>query len=180
MKLSLINYVSPICWPSIFSKKECKMKKELINEIEKKTLDYLQSGFMCGEAIVKVINETFGGEETQNFYKTATAFGGGLAGTKKDICGALVGGVIATGSILGRLKVTDNEKPAFEIAHRYRRDFIKEFGSNNCKIILNSLGKQKDWSECKKLTSKAAGMLAAILLKKGINPKNAIETVRIC
>jgi len=158
-------------WRSIFSKKEREMEKELIKEIEKKTFDYFQSGFMCGEAIVKAINETFGNEETRIFYKTATAFGGGLAGTRKDICGALVGGVISIGSILGRLKVTDDEKLAFDIAQRYRRNFIKEFGSNNCEILLKGFGKQKDWLECKKLTSKASGILAAILLKKGIRAR---------
>ena len=94
----------------------------------------------------------------------ATPFGGGVSrfGT---ICGALVGGSMALGFCYGRTKAEEKDKreKTYAKVQEMLRDFEKEFGSLQCKglINLNLLDPEdrKKFQELK-LTNRCAGFVA--------------------
>lgn len=136
-------------------------------EIEKKAFNYFQSGFNCAEAVSKTITELFSKEPALDIPKVATGFGGGIGGTKCEAtCGAVSGGVIALGFLLGRMEPRDDKQKIYALASEFRSLFIDKFGSTNCKTILNSFGVQENMLKCKKLTAETVGMLYEILLNE--------------
>lgn len=136
------------------------MKKE---EIERKALERFQSGFHCAESVSGTIIEAFGENGNEWTPEVATGFGGGIGGTKAEACGALTGGIIAIGRLYGRKKPGADKQLVYELASEYRKRFIEAFGSATCQTIVNGLGPQENMAECKKLTARAAGILAEIL-----------------
>ena len=128
-------------------------------EIEKTAFDYFQSGFNCAEAISKAILEAYSDESHTDIPRTATGFGGGIGGSKAEICGTLGGGIIAIGCLFGRGRPGDDKKTAYEVSAEFREKFIDTFGSSACPIILEKFGEQENLIECKKLTARAAGIL---------------------
>ena len=136
------------------------MEKE---RIEQQAFDYFQSGFQCAESVSKTIVEAFGKDGSEGIPRVATAFGGGIGGSKADTCGALSGGVIALGCLYGRMKPGEDKQLIYELAAEFRTRFVEAFGSSHCQTILNGFGSQENMMQCKKLTARAAGILADIL-----------------
>lgn len=62
----------------------------------------------------------------------ATGFAGGLGDIRQEICGALSGGVLVVGGLLGRTSLSQSDRPALDLATRYRRRFLAEFGDTQC------------------------------------------------
>ncbi|MCK5148649.1 C_GCAxxG_C_C family protein [bacterium] len=131
------------------------MTKELI---EKKTFDCFQSGYCCSESICKIITEHFG-KPPADIAKATSAFCGGIGGSHKDLCGALTGGFIAIGWLFGRTAPGQDNTPTNRLTTEYQHAFVRQFGSANCEVLLDSLGEQTDGLKCKNLTAKAAGIL---------------------
>jgi C_GCAxxG_C_C family probable redox protein len=94
----------------------------------------------------------------------ASAFCGGVGRSHEDVCGAFTGGVIATGFLYGRKEKGKDLSKACAVVSRFREQFIEAFGSTNCELILKKLGDQEKFIKCKKLTAKATGMLADIII----------------
>lgn len=132
-------------------------------EVEQRIFDYFQSGFNCTEALSKVMAELYAKEMQATIPCVATAFGGGIGGSKAELCGALSGGIIAIGCILGRKGPKDDKKAAYELAAEFRRKFVETFGSSACRTILDGIGEQEHMLECKKLTARAGGILYTML-----------------
>lgn len=135
-------------------------------DLEKESFDYYHNGFCCSEAISKTIIDHFA--ECPDGYpvRVASGFCGGIGGSKDDICGALAGGVIAVGYLLGRMEQRQDISGAQRVIGEFRKAFIVAFGSTNCGIILKTLGEQEKSLKCKELTAKATGLLADLLEKK--------------
>jgi len=134
-------------------------------EVEKRTLQYFQSGFHCAEAISKALTEAFEKEGDGYAPKVATGFGGGIGGSHLETCGALAGGIIALGWFWGRTKPGGDKTKVYELAAEFRRRFVEKFGSSNCQSLLDKLGKQEGAMKCKKLTAAAAGILCELLIR---------------
>lgn len=135
-------------------------------KIEQKTFEYYNSGFNCAEAILKSFVELYDKNAKPDITKFATGFGGGIGGSKCEICGALTGGIIAIGWLFGRKDPIDDKQKTYSLSDEFRNLFLKKFGSANCKMIQNLLGNQENSMKCKKLTADAAGILYEILHKK--------------
>lgn len=153
-------------------------------KIEKKAFDYFQSGFHCAESILKAILEQYAEEPDSEIPKMASGLVGGIGGTHEDICGALAGGIIAIGYLFGRTKPGADIRETREIATEFRRRFIAGFGSTNCGVLLEGIGKQENMIKCKRLTAGAAGLLSEILaerkeLRDVISPSNQANDRRL-
>jgi C_GCAxxG_C_C family probable redox protein len=128
-------------------------------EAENEVFQLYQSGFHCAESISKAMIQIFA-EDAKNYTpKMATGFGGGIGGTHLETCGALNGGIIALGWLLGRTKPGADRTEVYELAAEYRKKFVEKFGSSHCQTLLNGFGKQENMMRCKKLTAEAAGVL---------------------
>lgn len=138
------------------------MKKDL----GKEAFNYFNNGFCCSEAVSKTIIDRFSDNPDGFPVKAASGFCGGIGRSHEDVCGALAGGVIAVGYLLGRMEQGKDLSKACEVITEFRKSFIEAFGSTNCAAILKSLGEQEKYIKCKQLTGKAADILAEILEKR--------------
>ena len=107
-----------------------------IEEAAKRNFD---SGFNCAEsvllAVLKELNPE-GGVDGKVVPRIATGFGGGI-GRNGDICGALMGGVIAISMVLGRDNPEQDREPCYPAVDRFYNDFRTRFGSCKCRELTN-------------------------------------------
>jgi len=69
--------------------------------------------------------------------RIATGFGGGI-GRNGDVCGAVIGGVMAMGLALGRDKAKQSREPCYPAVDRFYNDFRTRFGSCKCRELTNA------------------------------------------
>ena len=132
-------------------------------QVEQRAFDLFQGGFNCAEAISTTIVEWYGSGPAEYTPKAATAFGGGIGGTKSETCGAMTGGVIALGWLFGRTEPRADKQDVYALATEFRNRFLDTFGSTQCKAILEAFGQQENLLKCKRMTGAAAGILFDIL-----------------
>ncbi len=134
-----------------------------ISTIENNAFEYFTSGYHCAEVVVKTISDIFLNGTRPEVLKAASAFGGGIAGTTEDLCGAFTGGVMATGLLLGRENPGLEMKDCGKVIKEFKSRFIENFGSTNCRTILESNNNKEARMDCVRLTAKASAMLGEIL-----------------
>jgi len=114
---------------------------------------FYRSGRMhCAEAVLSAVRIAFRPDLPAELVRLATGFGGG-SGTG-CICGAVSGGTMALGLVLG-----DEKKRVEELTKELHRWFKNEYGATCCKVIL-----QNHRKICPELTGKVAGKVAEMLL----------------
>jgi len=115
-------------------------KEKILLRVAKKAGDYEEISISCSQGTLCALQEEFelgGGEDV---IKAAT-FMPGLA-SRKETCGAVIGGLMALGLVFGRDRVNNpdpNTPEAMEQVNRFREkawqfceEFKKEFGSTMC------------------------------------------------
>jgi C_GCAxxG_C_C family probable redox protein len=103
-------------------------------------------------------------DQSPQCVQMATGFAGGLGDTQQEMCGALSGGVLIIGGLLGRTSLSQSDRPALTLATRYRRRFLAEFGDTQCarlreKVIYAPGG----LGSCAVLVERAATILLELL-----------------
>jgi C_GCAxxG_C_C family probable redox protein len=134
--------------------------------VEEKAFDYHCNGFHCAEAVSKAVTESFAAAPSDAIPRVATAFGGGIGRSFEDVCGALAGGIIAIGFLLGRSQPGADWRSAYESAAELRLRFFGSYGTTNCKELLSRFGEQTNMMECKRLSGAVAGMVAEIVQQR--------------
>jgi C_GCAxxG_C_C family probable redox protein len=137
-------------------------------EIRKKAYGNFESGLHCAEVISKTILEIFSEEPHPEVIRTASGFGGGIAGSTEELCGAFTGGIIALGALLGREKGGDDLRDCGSLTREFKKKFVDEFGSLNCQTLLDGFSEQGNPLGCVKLTANAAVILAELLNELGL------------
>jgi C_GCAxxG_C_C family probable redox protein len=115
-------------------------REKMLNLISKKAGDYEEVSISCSQGTFCALQEEFqlgGGEDV---IKAAT-FMPGIA-SRKETCGAVIGGLMALGLVFGRDRVNNpdpNTPEAMEQVLKFREkawrfceEFKKEFGSTMC------------------------------------------------
>jgi C_GCAxxG_C_C family probable redox protein len=95
--------------------------------------------------------------------RMATPFGGGVAGTREELCGALAGGVMAIGALYGRTDAGPDETQAYQFAKQYREAFLAAFGHTQCAPIRDAYAKPDGSHGCDKVVAIAARALMEAL-----------------
>ncbi len=140
----------------------------------------------CAQMTLKALQEAIGVEDRGSF-KAASALSGGVA-LAGEVCGALLGAVMAIGLALGREKLEPTSGSAdyaraMEVAGRVFDEFRKELGAVRCRDLhLKLFGKVYDlrnpdeWREfvesgarlkCSRLCSIAARIAVEALASSG-------------
>jgi dihydrofolate reductase len=104
------------------------------------------SGFNCAESVLlAVTNElnTDGRTGRLPIPRIATGFGGGIS-RNGDVCGALIGGVMALSLALGRDNSEQSREPCYPAVDRFYNDFRTRFGSCRCRELTNQNLKSPD------------------------------------
>jgi len=96
----------------------------------------------CSQCVLKAIQDSLNIGNSLTF-KAATAFAGGVA-EAGEICGALIGGIMAISLVFGRDRLEDAMTSsgllkAMELSIRLYEEFKKEFGSVKCHDIQKKL-----------------------------------------
>lgn len=147
------------------------MELELKSDIGKSAVELFDSGLYCAESVVLAIAKVHG-VESELLPKIATAFCSGMARTSGQ-CGALSGGLIAIGLMLGRSSASQSIQDCYTPTQKLIREFEREFGTRNCSDLLGcDLGapegqaafRERSLHEhCRLYTGKAAEMAARII-----------------
>jgi C_GCAxxG_C_C family probable redox protein len=141
------------------------------SDIEKNAKAFFESGFNCAESVLQAIVEAFAEEGPQDISRIASAFGGGIGGSHESACGALTGGVMAIGYLMGRVSPLENVDDAKTIAREYQEQFKKQYGTANCAALLDQFGPQDHHQSCQDMVGAMAGALTKILKKHGLQTK---------
>jgi arsenite methyltransferase len=145
-------------------------------EIRQRVYQDFESGRHCAEAVSKTILEIFSSRPAESAVRCAAGFGGGIAGTFEEVCGALSGGVLALGLLLGRSEPDANRITLGELTRQFRQRFISEFGSSHCATLRNGFAQKNDPLACPKLSAQAAVILADMLYRFESEKDAPIET----
>ena len=118
-------------------------KQERIARASTRAGDYEEMSVNCAQGTLAALQEEFGLEGGKELLKAATFFPGLMS--RKETCGALLGGLMAMGLAYGRDKLFDpswsTEKANQEMfkyrqkVWRYCEAFKAEFGSTMCGVI---------------------------------------------
>jgi len=102
--------------------------------------------------------------------RMATALAGGLGSTHQEMCGALSGGVLVIGGLLGRDVADQDDAPALDLARRYRERFLAAFGDTQCARLREMVRAPGSLGSCAVLVERAARILLE-LLDEGLRPE---------
>ncbi len=133
-------------------------------EAEFAAASYYESGYWCGESVVKAVNEALGHPMPPDVYKMASGFCEGLGGSR-CICGALAGGVMATGMVVGRSRPTDEWEPSYDAAGELRRRWIEDQDAETCDEVVTRIGGMhlpERWAHCALLVGRTARWVVEI------------------
>jgi C_GCAxxG_C_C family probable redox protein len=132
-------------------------------EIRKMVYHQYEKGFHCAEAIASTVLARFSDESHPEAIKIASGFGGGIAGSTRELCGAFTGGVIALSCLLGRELPVAGLKDFASVTNKFRQQFLDTFGELTCHQILERSKEQQNPNGCVKLTAQAAVMVCDLL-----------------
>ena len=136
-------------------------------EAEQRALNHSESCLHCAESVASAVTNLFCPEQTEIACRMATGFGGGLAGSRQEACGALTGGVLAIGLLCGRTSPEQGREAAYQISAAYREWFMARFGATICQTLRDSFSTDDTQTACRSLTAEAAGMLYDLLREHG-------------
>jgi C_GCAxxG_C_C family probable redox protein len=133
----------------------------------KRASTHYQNGLHCAEAVLLAVIESAGAPDNPLLPRVATCFGGGVARTKEELCGALAGGLMAVGCLHGRERPGQSWNVAVALAGEIRSRFTQFYGSTCCSDILEALGPQENAHLCHELAGETAALVCRVLNDAG-------------
>jgi len=145
-------------------------------EIRERIYHGFQSGHHCAETVSQTLLEIFSSKPSAPGVHCAAGFGGGIAGTFEEVCGALSGGVLTIGSLLGRDFPNSNQQVLGKLTGQFRQRFLDEFGSTHCQTLRMGFTEKNACHGCARLSARTAEILADLLYGFEEETNAAIET----
>jgi C_GCAxxG_C_C family probable redox protein len=97
--------------------------------------------------------------------RMATPLAGGLGSSHQETCGALTGGAMVIGGLLGRTTADEDDEPAQALARQYRDRFLGELGDTRCEPIRDWVQGKDGPGTCSVVVERAARILMEILVE---------------
>lgn len=122
-----------------------------IDTLSEKASHYFENGFHCAEAVVSAVLE---GLDQNPALATAhaTAFGGGMAKTFGEACGAFTGSLITIGHLYGRNRPGEDWEIPVHIGTELRQVFVDKYKTTNCGALRNCFGEDQS-EKCSNLVT---------------------------
>jgi len=92
-----------------------------------------------------------------------TGFGGGVGGSRQEMCGALSAGVMIIGALHGRSSEEQDAQPARQLATRLREHFAADLGTTNCGPLYEQVHAPGGLGSCSIVVESAARILLALV-----------------
>jgi len=99
--------------------------------------------------------------------RMATGLAGGVGDTQQEMCGALSGGVLVIGGMLGRESLDEDDWPALDLATIYRERFLGELGATQCARLREMVHSPGGLGSCARLVERAATILLDLFAETG-------------
>jgi C_GCAxxG_C_C family probable redox protein len=112
---------------------------------------------------VLAVGEHLWGKVDDQILRMTSGLAGGVGRTRKELCGALSGGVLVIGALYGRTQPDVDDKFCLNLAARFRENFAQEFGSTICGDLRESGYGSEGGRPCSELAERAARMLLEML-----------------
>lgn len=137
--------------------------KRVPAQIREQAEAYYSSGFNCAESVCKAVLDAFLGKNVEMLSAASTFFGGGIASTHHEACGAVTGGIVAMGYLFGRTEAGEDISAAKDWATEFRSQFAVRFKTTHCGSLIDGLDEEKRRSKCQNMTGEAAEILAKLI-----------------
>ena len=146
--------------------------EELLRQVESIHKKYAK-GLNCSERVFLTLHSLLKTDIPSEAVALLSGFGGGVAGTRDGMCGAVSGGVAAIGLIYGRRKPPEgNRERAYEVSRDFVCRFKTMFGTTVCRELIGDLlrkstaeSEERRRARCSRYTLNAAKMCADTLSK---------------
>jgi C_GCAxxG_C_C family probable redox protein len=155
--------------------------KELLRSVEEVHKGSAE-GLNCSERVFLVIHSLLETDVSSESVALMSGFGGGVAGTRDNMCGAVSGGVAGIGLVYGRrAPPKGNRDRVYEVSKDFVGRFKTRFGTTICGELIGDLlreateeSEEKRKARCSQYTLNAAKMCAETLLKyESLYPDNS-------
>lgn len=111
------------------------MQNSTLDRILNRAQEAYRAKFYCSEAVVLAMGEHYLSPLPEILLRASNPFGGGVAGCRQELCGALGGGILILGALWGRTSSTENDEHLKGLICRLREGFIARYGSTTCQPI---------------------------------------------
>ena len=95
--------------------------------------------------------------------RMSTPFGGGVGGTRQELCGALAGGLMVIGALYGRTDAGQDDTQSYERAKQFREAFLAELGHTQCAPIREAFAQPDGSHGCGQVIKIATRALVGVL-----------------
>ena len=112
--------------------------------------------------LLVVGGHVLGGLELQAA-RMATGFAGGVGDSQQEMCGALSGGLLVIGGLLGRRTFDEDDRLALALAARFRERFRAEFDATQCAQVRDLVYAPGGLGSCSLVVERAAAILLELL-----------------
>jgi C_GCAxxG_C_C family probable redox protein len=113
-------------------------KDEILEEVYNLAFKYEAERGSCPQCVLAALYETLGVSDPKTI-QAVDAMAGGTSLSTEGTCGALVGGLLAIGSVFGRtykdFSIGNGKRRVFHYSKKLYDKFILEYGSPRCKDI---------------------------------------------
>ncbi len=134
-------------------------------EAERRATALHAGGFNCAESVLTAVLEQAGLDGNPFVPQIATCFGGGVARTHEELCGALAAGLMAVGCLIGRREPGADWDRAASVSVEIRDRFRQPFGGTTCGDIRASFGPDEEQVKvsCHRLSGTTAALVCDVL-----------------
>jgi len=119
-----------------------KSREELLEEVYNRAFKYEAERGSCPQCVFSALMETLDVGDPATV-QAADALAGGTALSTEGTCGALVGGLLAISSIVGRtyedFNAGERKRRVFHYSKKLYDKFVEEYGSPICKEVHRKL-----------------------------------------
>jgi len=110
-------------------------QKDILDDVYQRAFQYEARLGSCPQCVLAALKETLDvGDDS--IFKASQGLAGGTALSSEGTCGALAGGMIAIGSLVGRTYQEFTEGQKKRLVFKYTRQlydrFVREYGSSLC------------------------------------------------
>lgn len=129
---------------------------------------FFKEGYNCAESIFKTFKPLVAPQMNDDVVRMFTGFGGGY-GHAGCTCGALAASVAVLGMIKGRIDVSEDRDPAYNIAKEFHDRFEGKFGGTCCRVLNeHPFDSKEHLRNCLKITGNTAKLLAEFMEEKNL------------
>ncbi len=112
-----------------------KSQNDILDDVYQRAFQYEARLGSCPQCVLAALKETLNvGDDS--IFKASQGLAGGTALSSEGTCGALAGGMIAIGSLVGRTYQEFSEGQKKRLVFKYTRQlydrFVREYGSSLC------------------------------------------------